>query len=36
LIETARAQGCTTVIGTDMFAKVRDLMVAYLLANPSG
>jgi shikimate dehydrogenase len=36
LIEAARARGCVTVIGTDMFAKVRDLMVAYLLANPSG
>ncbi|HZV09181.1 MAG TPA: hypothetical protein VFF94_05465, partial [Novosphingobium sp.] len=36
LIEAARARGCLTVIGTDMFAKVRDLMVAYLLAHPAG
>jgi shikimate dehydrogenase len=31
LIEAARALGCGTVIGADMFAKVRDLMVRFLL-----
>lgn len=31
LIAAARAQGCTTQTGTDMFARVRDLMVDFLL-----
>ena len=31
LIATARAKGCTTQTGADMFAKVRDLMVDFLL-----
>ncbi len=35
LIAAARAAGCLTSAGVDMFAKVRDLMVEFLLA-PSG
>ncbi|MDB5928979.1 MAG: shikimate dehydrogenase [Polaromonas sp.] len=31
LIAAARAKGCTTQTGADMFAKVRDLMVDFLL-----
>ncbi len=31
LIAAARAKGCTTVTGSEMFARVRDLMVDYLL-----
>jgi shikimate dehydrogenase len=31
LIEAARARGCPTVTGTQMFGRVRDLMVAFLL-----
>ncbi len=31
LIAAARAKGCQTVTGGDMFAKVKDLMVAFLL-----
>jgi shikimate dehydrogenase len=31
LISAARAQGCATVTGADMFARVRDLMVEFLL-----
>ena len=33
LIEAARALGCRTVTGADMFAQVRDLMVAFLLES---
>lgn len=33
LIAAARAQGCRTSTGSDMFAKVRDLMVDFLLAG---
>lgn len=33
LIEAARAQGCNTTTGADMFAQVRDLMVNFLLAQ---
>lgn len=31
LIEAARARGCATVTGTQMFERVRDLMVSFLL-----
>jgi shikimate dehydrogenase len=31
LIAAARAQGCATMTGADMFARVRDLMVDFLL-----
>ena len=31
LIEVARARGCSTMTGADMFARVRDLMVDFLL-----
>ena len=31
LIAAARAQGCNTVTGADMFAQVRELMVNFLL-----
>ena len=31
LIAAARALGCGTVTGADMFARVRDLMVEFLL-----
>ena len=31
LIAAARAQGCATMTGTDMFARVRDLIVNFLL-----
>jgi shikimate dehydrogenase len=31
LIATARAKGCKTVTGADMFAQVRELMVQFLL-----
>jgi len=31
LIATARAKGCKTVTGADMFAQVRELMVNFLL-----
>lgn len=31
LIAAARARGCQTAIGADMFAKVKDLMVTFLL-----
>jgi len=31
LIEAARAKGCNTVTGADMFAQVRELMVQFLL-----
>jgi shikimate dehydrogenase len=30
LIEAARAKGCNTVIGGEMFAQVRELMVQFL------
>jgi shikimate dehydrogenase len=33
LIAAARAQGCTTSTGTDMFGRVRDLMVDFLLSH---
>ncbi len=33
LIAAAREQGCATVTGADMFARVRDLMVDFLLAK---
>jgi shikimate dehydrogenase len=33
MIEAARALGCQTTTGADMFAKVRDLMVAFLLKS---
>lgn len=33
LIEVARAKGCNTMTGADMFARVRDLMVNFLLGN---
>ena len=33
LIATARAKGCNTTTGADMFAQVRDLMVAFLLGK---
>ncbi|MEY4978919.1 MAG: hypothetical protein RLZZ352_1189 [Pseudomonadota bacterium] len=33
LIAAARAKGCATATGADMFAKVRDLMVEFLLAG---
>jgi shikimate dehydrogenase len=32
LIEVARAKGCKTSTGADMFAQVRELMVEFLLA----
>jgi shikimate dehydrogenase len=32
-IAAARERGCRTVTGTDMFARVRDLMVAFLLSG---
>ena len=31
LIEAARAKGCNTTTGADMFAQVRELMVNFLL-----
>ena len=31
MLAAARARGCTTLTGTDMFARVRDLMVRFLL-----
>jgi shikimate dehydrogenase len=31
LIERARALGCRTITGADMFREVRDLMLAFLL-----
>ncbi len=34
LIEAARALGCRTMTGADMFREVRDLMLAFLLAEP--
>jgi len=34
-IAAARAQGCNTMTGADMFARVRDLMVDFLLDAPS-
>ena len=34
LIERARALGCRTMTGADMFREVRDLMLAFLLAGP--
>lgn len=34
MIEAARAKGCTTVTGADMFAQVRDLMMQFLLEAP--
>ena len=33
LIAAARARGCATLTGTDMFARVRDRMVDFLLGN---
>lgn len=36
LIEAARAQGCPTATGADMFAQVRDLMVAFLMQDAGG
>ena len=33
LIAAARAQGCATSTGTDMFGRVRDLMVDFLLSH---
>ena len=33
LIEAARAKGCNTMTGADMFARVRDLMVDFLLGQ---
>jgi shikimate dehydrogenase len=33
LIERARALGCRTITGADMFREVRDLMLAFLLGN---
>lgn len=33
LIAAARAKGCATMTGADMFARVRDLMVDFLLAE---
>jgi len=33
MIQAARDRGCRTMTGADMFAKVRDLMVAFLLGN---
>lgn len=35
LIAQARALGCRTVTGSDMFAKVREAMVAFLLEDPT-
>ena len=35
MIAAARASGCATATGTDMFARVRDLMVEFLLADSS-
>jgi shikimate dehydrogenase len=31
MITAARAKGCNTMTGADMFARVRDLMVGFLL-----
>jgi len=31
MIAAARAKGCNTLTGADMFARVRDLMVQFLL-----
>jgi len=33
LIAAARAQGCSTMTGSHMFARVRDLMVDFLLGK---
>jgi shikimate dehydrogenase len=33
LVEAARAKGCSTLVGTDMFARVRDLMVDFLMGK---
>jgi shikimate dehydrogenase len=33
MIQAARDAGCVTLTGTDMFARVRDLMVGFLLEN---
>lgn len=33
LIEQAKAKGCTTVTGTEMFAWVRDLMIDFLISK---
>lgn len=33
LIAAARAKGCGTITGADMFARVRELMVGFLLGN---
>ena len=33
MIEAARAVGCPTMVGTDMFAQVRDLMVDFLMGK---
>ena len=35
MIASARAQGCTTMTGADMFAQVRDLMLDFLLGAGS-
>ncbi|SMG61344.1 shikimate dehydrogenase family protein [Paraburkholderia susongensis] len=35
LIEAARARGCTTVTGTQMFSRVCDRMVEFLLETPA-
>lgn len=35
-IEVARAKGCKTMVGADMFAEVKDLMVEFLLAPTLG
>ena len=35
LIAAARAQGCATMTGADMFGRVRDLMVDFLLTPPT-
>jgi len=34
MIEVARAKGCNTMTGTDMFTRVCDLMVQFLLEAP--
>ena len=34
LLEAARARGCATMTGTQMFERVRDRMVEFLLAKP--
>ena len=31
MVAAARAKGCNTMTGADMFARVRDLMVQFLL-----